>query len=382
MYKPLRQTALVLLVLFGYAHRTLAEQNSIDWRLNESVEMVKVGSGIWSNDLETTIFKPPGDGPFPLVVINHGKAFGDPRFDPRARFVAASREFLKMGYVVALPMRPGFSKSTGSYVDNKCNIRAEGLVQADAVEKFIEVFKKKPFVDPKNILVAGQSHGGLTVMALSTTQMDGVKGVLNFAGGLRKQSTGMNHCNWQQTMVEAFASYGRDAKIPSLWFYGDNDSYWGPELPKELYEAYRNGSGDAQLISFGVYPYGDAHKMFGDAKGVPIWLEPTRAFMKKVGLPTAFAYTLAAYPRPAKTNYAAIDDASALPYVPASKRDAYQKFLKAPSPRAFAVSSDGHYGWATEGSEPLATAVLNCEKHTNLGCKLYAVDDEVVWSAD
>ena len=27
--------------------------------------------------LETTLFKPPGDGPFPLVIINHGKSPGD-----------------------------------------------------------------------------------------------------------------------------------------------------------------------------------------------------------------------------------------------------------------------------------------------------------------
>lgn len=379
MYKSWRQATVLSVTLFGYAHGTLAEQNNIDWRLNERVEMVKVGSGIWSNELETTFFKPPGDGPFPLVVINHGKAFGDPRFDPRARFVAASREFLKMGYVVALPMRPGFSKSTGSYVDSKCNIRAGGLTQAEVVDEFIDTLKAKPFIDAKNILVVGQSHGGLTVMALSTKKVSGVKGIVNFAGGYKYEASGMNHCNWQQTMVEAFASYGRNAKIPSLWFYGDNDSYWGAELPKHLYEAYRNGSGEAQLISFGVYPYGDAHKMFGDSKGVPIWLEPTRAFMKKVGLPTAVTYNLIAYPRPAKSNFAAIDDATAIPHLPASKRDAYLKFLKASSPRAFALSSDGHYGWSSDGTDPLGSAILNCEKYANTTCSLYAVDEDVVW---
>ena len=28
----------------------------------------------WSWNLEVTLFKPMGDGPFPLVVINHGKS--------------------------------------------------------------------------------------------------------------------------------------------------------------------------------------------------------------------------------------------------------------------------------------------------------------------
>jgi hypothetical protein len=32
--------------------------------------------------LETTLFEPPGDGPFPLAVMNHG-ADGDPRTNKR-----------------------------------------------------------------------------------------------------------------------------------------------------------------------------------------------------------------------------------------------------------------------------------------------------------
>ncbi len=41
--------------------------------MNEKVIMVLVNSRQDRIELETTIFKPDGDGPFPLVVINHGK---------------------------------------------------------------------------------------------------------------------------------------------------------------------------------------------------------------------------------------------------------------------------------------------------------------------
>src|SRR5258706_16379615 len=79
--------------------------------LNEQVVMLPIGSG--GMKLETTIFKPDGDGPFPLVVINHGKASGNPRFQGRATYPVASAEFVRLGYLVALPMRQGFSKSEG-----------------------------------------------------------------------------------------------------------------------------------------------------------------------------------------------------------------------------------------------------------------------------
>ncbi|MBV8623716.1 MAG: hypothetical protein JO174_09540 [Herbaspirillum sp.] len=35
--------------------------------------------------LETTIFRPSGKGPFPVMIINHGKARGNPAWQPRDR---------------------------------------------------------------------------------------------------------------------------------------------------------------------------------------------------------------------------------------------------------------------------------------------------------
>ena len=76
--------------------------------------MVPYGS--YGIELETTVYRPPGEGPFPLVVINHGKSFGDSRFQPRSRYPLAALEFVRRGYVVAIPMRRGFSKSGGIYI--------------------------------------------------------------------------------------------------------------------------------------------------------------------------------------------------------------------------------------------------------------------------
>jgi hypothetical protein len=51
--------------------------------LNEEVIFVPKKMLIGSISLETTIFKPNGDGPFPLVIINHGKSFGNSHFQSR-----------------------------------------------------------------------------------------------------------------------------------------------------------------------------------------------------------------------------------------------------------------------------------------------------------
>ena len=54
--------------------------------------------------LETTLYRPAGNGPFPAVIINHGspRAAEDRRGRGRERLVAQSRWFIERGFVVAM----------------------------------------------------------------------------------------------------------------------------------------------------------------------------------------------------------------------------------------------------------------------------------------
>jgi len=46
--------------------------------MNETVIRIPVDAG-GTVTLETTIYRPDGPGPFPMVIFNHGKIPGDPR---------------------------------------------------------------------------------------------------------------------------------------------------------------------------------------------------------------------------------------------------------------------------------------------------------------
>lgn len=347
---------------------------SIPHGMNEQVVMVPIGSGWGSVELETTLFIPPGTGPFPLVVINHGKAAGNPRFDPRARFVAASREFLKRGYLVAIPMRPGFSKSTGRDITPGCNTESYGALQGEALWSAIAELTKRTDVDPTRILVVGQSTGGLTSIAAATTAYPGVRGVLNFAGGVRNTS-----CNWEKALVDAFETYGAKAQIRSLWFYGDNDSFWGAELPKKMFEAYNAAGGKARMISYGKFYGGDAHGMFSSDIGAPIWWPETEKFLTEVGLPTVIQFAITKTPRPPKTDYAALNDVQKVPYLDASRRERYKQYLSLRYPKAFAIAPTGNVGWSSESFDPIASSLSACEAIAKEPCAVYAVNDDVVW---
>lgn len=350
--------------------------------LNEQVLMVPKAGGLFTIELETTLYKPDGDGPFPVAVINHGKAFGDTRFQERYRPNAAVRFFLQRGYAVVVPMRQGFSKSGGAYIGGGCNVESNGRVQAEDVKAVLDWVTAQAWSDKGNILVLGQSHGGWTTLAFGTQAYPGVKGLVNFAGGLRQDTC----AGWESTLARAAGAYGKEIHIPSLWFYGANDSYFAPYVYKPMHESYVAGGAQADLVAFGVFGR-DAHAMFGARAGEGIWQPRVDRFMQAVGLPTAVVHSrygvVSRMQAPPSTNFAAIDAVDKLPHVRDTSRNGYRAFLGKQFPRAFAIAPSGAWGWAEMGDDPLERALANCQRNAGKStCRLYAVDDQVVWPSE
>jgi dienelactone hydrolase len=353
-----------------------AQAQTLDTTLNEQVVMVPARVGGSQVQLETTLYTPPGNGPFPLVIMNHGKERGSPAEQKRDRFLSMSREFVKRGYAVVVPMRQGFSKSGGKYVEVNCDMTSNGNIQADSLQGTLEYFSNQSWVDTDRIIVAGQSYGGLATMAFGARNFPGVKGLINFAGGLKYHG---GTCQWENSLEQAFAQFGSQSHLPSLWFYGENDSHFAHPLANRLHQAYTANGGLAKLVAFGAFKR-DAHGLVGSRDGVSIWWPETETFLRQIGMPTDVTVALAEPQHPARTNYAAIDNVEAVPFVRQNGRDAYRSFLTKSLPRAFAVGSNGAWSWAEEGDDPAARALDSCKRDSGGPCKLYAVDDYVVWS--
>ncbi|MEY3665486.1 MAG: hypothetical protein RLZZ153_1668 [Pseudomonadota bacterium] len=367
-----------LWVVLGLAHAQ--EQVPPDPFLNESVEMV-AAPGFLAARLETTFFKPEGHGPFPIVVINHGKQAGNVYFQARYRPLHAVRYFMQRGYAVIVPMRTGFSRSGGSYVGGGCNVESNGHVQARDVKVVLDHVIRQPWADPQRILMLGQSHGGWTTLAFGTLAYPGVRGLVNFAGGLRQESC----MGWEANLARAAAAYASQTRLPSVWFYGDNDSYFSPEVFRPMYDKYVAAGGQAQLVAFSRFG-SDAHALFGSGAGRPIWEPVMTAFLQQLNLPHEVLAAFEKYgtPKtmvvPPPTNFAAVSDLSRLPHVRDSGRSAYASFLERPSPRAFAIAPSGAWGWANGGDDPLKRALDHCNRRGAGACRLYAIDEDVVWA--
>jgi dienelactone hydrolase len=376
-----RALALILALLTGAAWA--APEVPIQPALNESVVFVK-NKALFAVDLETTLFKPPGEGPFPIVVINHGKAEMPNRLQPRYRPMPAVREFLQRGYAVVVPMRQGFSNSGGNAVGEGCDIAGSGASQAEDVEAVVAWLEKQPWADTTRMLMLGQSHGGLTTLAYARAPHPGFKVFVNFAGGLRF-STPWRGCDTDMALKSAYASYGAKTRVPSLWFYGANDSYFPPQTIGPAYDAYVAAGGPAEMVAYSPFET-DAHGMFGSYLGLDIWWKPVEKRMAAVGLPTAVVFpvfaTAGRMAVPAASGHAKVGEVARLPFVTESSLNGYRVFLNQRAPRAFAIGSNGAWGWANSGEDPLLRALENCSRRTGIVCKLYAVDNDVVWKDD
>ena len=350
-------------------------QETLAASLREEVVMApKPGPG--GVKLETTLFLPPGDGPFPLVIINHGKSPGEPHFQPRQRYLIAAREFLSRGYAVATPMRQGFAKSGGDYVSDGCDVERNGVAQADDVAATLAALSKRPDIDTRRVVVMGQSQGGLATIALGARNLPQVAGLVNFAGGLR-----LDDCaHWQRDLAAAFGHYGAATRVPSLWFYGDNDGFFDVDTWQHMFKAYTDAGGPARLVAYG--PFRDnAHAMFASPAGLQIWLPEVDKFFRQLGLPFDVRYRIEGAPE-APSGFAAIDDVARVPFLGEKGRAGYRLFLDKPLPRAFAIAPDGAWAFEDSDATTMREALAACQLRATTGtCRLYAVDNDVVWHA-
>jgi hypothetical protein len=74
--------------------------------------------------------------------------------------------------------------------------------------------------------------------------------------------------------------------------------------------------------------------------------------------------------------------AATLPYVKSRTcQGLYRVFLESPGPRAYAVSGDGHCGFAGGMANAKDEAIRQCGSMATQPCSLFAENELVVWKA-
>jgi len=239
--------------------------------------------------LEVVIDKPPGDGPFPLLVVNHGSTG---RGNNPALFTETSSNpvfaamFVKKGYVVAFPQRRGRGKSEGLY-DEGFNVdRTQGyacdpkqsLPGADRaltdIAAAVEVLRQRPDVAGQPILMAGISRGGILSIAYAGMHPREVAGVINFVGGWMGEACP----NASEINVTLFKR-GGTFPHPTLWLYGNHDPFYSLDHSRANFAAFQAAGGKGSFFDFEV-PGGNGHMVIYSP---PLWTDHVDRYLQAIG---------------------------------------------------------------------------------------------------
>lgn len=261
---------------------------------NPAVKIVKIpqkGAFGRTWKLTTLVFMPPGKGPFPVMIMNHGKDPTLSGLQPDAVYTIPTVYFLSRGYAVVVPTRAGFGTSTGVFSSSH-TISYLGKQAADSIQAAVEWVQKQPEFDPNQIVLIGQSYGGLGVIATGQRNLSGVKAIIDFAGGMRfDMEKGLYGADIKEN-IQAYKDYGVGSHAPTLLMFADNDSFWGEVagVPTRMFDAYHQGNPNSELYDEGIANGFDGHFVVGVRQGVKQWVPEVMRFLYKHNLPSRQIY--------------------------------------------------------------------------------------------
>ena len=259
------------------------------------------GAGVFGGDLAMAaqVFRPPGNGPFPVVVFSHGRApDAADRVHLKVGVSKAQLSFwLARGNAVVAPIRPGYGTTGGPDLENsgsrfdtfghcstKPDFRKAAAAAARTVDATLAWLRSQPWADTHHVLLAGQSMGGLTTVAAGARAPDGVVGSINFAGGSGgNPNVSPGHSCDPDQLTEVYGEFGRATRIPSLWVYALNDQYFGPEAPAAWHASFARGGSRTTFFHAPAVADGDGHGLSRHVR--TLWAPQVDAFLATIDFP-------------------------------------------------------------------------------------------------
>jgi dienelactone hydrolase len=260
--------------------------------LNERVIRIPMtvpgSAGVRRLTLEATLYRPPGPGPFPLVVLSHGtpRNIEQRVAQGRLTYSVQSWKFVSMGFAVVIPMRRGYGHSEGGYAEDEgpldqANFYQAGVESARDLRATVEYMSALPFIDPQRLVLAGHSSGGFASLILASRGLPGVRGIINFNGG--RGSAARFNCS-PDRLIEACGLAGRTTRVPTLWIYSENDSYFPPRLAREMHAAFHRAGGRGEFVMLPPFCE-EGHFLFTDVRGLGLWTPVVSRFLNELGFP-------------------------------------------------------------------------------------------------
>lgn len=205
------------------------------------------------------LFRPQGEGPFPVAVIAHASVENEIQRAqmPQPDYAHLALALVARGFAVLVPQRPGHGATGGPYLEGQggCDVpdyfRAAQATGRE-IGMALDYLRTQSFARKEGAVVAGHSAGGFGALALAQRDPRDIAAIIVFAPGRGGHAHGRaSEVCAPEKLIAASAALGRDARVPVTWLVAENDSYFSPMLSKRMAEAFR-ARGDR--MTFKVLP--------------------------------------------------------------------------------------------------------------------------------
>lgn len=231
--------------------------------------------------LHGCVVKPIGRGPFPAVIFNHGSERDPIRCGPPA----LARMYQARGFLFFAFQRLGHSPSPGAYIVDVQTSIATNTSEAEYYQRVVELHESynldvqdavrwimaRPDVDPRRVVMAGISYGGIQTL-LTAERGLGVRAFVAFAPAAM---------SWRNTTLrERLKRAVERAKAPIFLAQAANDYSVGP---LDTLGAIINAKDPPNLAK--LYPAFGATSGLGHAgfatfpRGIAIWRDDVLGFI-------------------------------------------------------------------------------------------------------
>jgi dienelactone hydrolase len=235
------------------------------------------------------LFRPTGQGPFPLAIIAHASTQNDLRRAqmPQPEYRALASWLVARGFAVLVPERPGHGLTGGRYLEDQGDCDAPdysraGRTTADSIAAALAYMRRQAFVRPSGTLIVGHSAGGWGALALAGQNPDGVAAIVAFSPGRGGRANDRpNQVCAPDRLLTAAAQFGKGARVPVIWLVARNDSYFSPALSRQMADAFRSGGANVEFLTLPEFR-SEGHWLAEADGGEELWGPPLSHAMKAI----------------------------------------------------------------------------------------------------
>jgi dienelactone hydrolase len=251
-----------------------------------SIPMTEQGL-LWDKQiqLEATLYKPAGDGPFPLVIFNHGST--GPGIIANTLTInpwGFGAYLNKHNIALLIPMRRGRGASQGSYKESyNCSVNSveSGINYASqSLDATMLYLQQQTWLDQENIVISGHSRGGLLSVVYAAKHPQRFKGVVNFSGGWMG-----GQCQINTPLASNQGLFSKAAKnnpLPHLFMYGRSDPYYSDSEIESYAQAFEDAGGQVDFQFYSLGSSANGHALFYEYSD--FWIEGFKQYMQQLDL--------------------------------------------------------------------------------------------------